>query len=107
LRKAVEEGLEVGGVGPTHVPEGPERTLVRRLAEWPDIASTAAELRAPHRIVTWVHELAADFHAFHHDLHVLHEDADTRAFRLSTVRATGEALTRGLGLIGVDAPDRM
>lgn len=107
LRKAAEEGLEVAGVGPMHVPEGPERTLVRRLAEWPDIAATAAELRAPHRIVTWVHELAADFHAFHHDLHVLHEDADTRAFRLSTVRATGEAITRGLGLIGVDAPDRM
>lgn len=107
LRKASDEGLAVDGVGSTHVPEGPEMTLVRRLAEWPDVVALAAELRAPHRIVTWAHELAADFHAFHHDLFVLHEDADTRAFRLSTVRATGEALTRALGLIGVAAPDRM
>lgn len=107
LRRAVEDGLAVDGVGTTHVPEGPEMTLLRRLAEWPDVAATAAELRAPHRIVTWAHDLAADFHAFHHDLHVLHEDPDTRAFRLSTVRVTGQALTRALGLIGVEAPDRM
>ncbi|MFM9124565.1 MAG: DALR anticodon-binding domain-containing protein, partial [Actinomycetota bacterium] len=69
----------------------PEAALVRRLAEWPDIARTAAELRAPHRIVAWAHELAGDFHAFHHDLYVLHEDDDVRAFRLAAVRATAEA----------------
>ena len=106
-RKAADEGLAVEGVGSTHVPEGPEMALVRRLAEWPDVVASAADLRAPHRIISWTHELAADFHAFHHDLYVLHEDADTRAFRLSAVRATREALQRALALIGVNAPDRM
>ncbi len=107
LRKAADDGLLVDGVGSTHALEGPELALIRRLAEWPDIVATAAELRAPHRIITWAHELAADFHAFHHDLYVLHEDVDIRAFRLSAVRATGEALARALELVGVDAPDRM
>ena len=74
---------------------------------WPEVVASAAELRAPHRIISWTHELAADFHAFHHDLFVLHEDVDTRAFRLSAVRATREALERALGLLGVSAPDRM
>ena len=106
-RKAVDEGLAVDGVGSAHVPEGPEMTLIRRLAEWPEVVASAAELRAPHRIIAWTHELAADFHAFHHDLYVLHQDADTRAFRLSAVRATREALERALALIGVSAPDRM
>ena len=107
LRKAADEGLAIDGVGSAHVPEGPEQTLIRKLAEWPDVVASAAELRAPHRIIAWTHELAADFHAFHHDLYVLHEDADTRAFRLSAVRATREALERALQLIGVSAPDRM
>ena len=106
-RKAVDEGLAVDGVGSAHVPEGPEMTLIRRLAEWPEVVASAAELRAPHRIIAWTHELAADFHAFHHDLYVLHQDADTRAFRLSAVRATREALERALALIGVSAPDRL
>ncbi len=107
LRKAHEDGLVIEGVGAAHLPEPSEMALVRRLAEWPDVVATAAALRAPHRIVTWVHELAADFHTFHHDLYVLHEDADTRAFRLSAVHATAEALARALALIGVEAPDRM
>jgi len=107
LRKADDEGLMVVGVGTQHAPEPAEQALIRRLAEWPDVSATAAQLRAPHRIVTWAHDLAADFHVFHHDLYVLHENPDTRAFRLAAVRATGQALERSLGLIGVDAPERM
>lgn len=107
LRKAADEGLAIDGVGTAHEPEGPEQALIRRLAEWPEVVATAAELRAPHRIITWTHDLAADFHAFHHDLYVLDDDDDIRAFRLSAVRATREAIARALRLIGVDAPDRM
>ncbi len=106
-RKAADEGLAIDGIGSGHVPEGPEKALIRRLAEWPEVVASAAELRAPHRIVSWTHELAADFHAFHHDLYVLHEDAEIRAFRLSAVHATREAIARALALIGVGAPDRM
>jgi arginyl-tRNA synthetase len=107
LRKAADEGLAVDGIGSSHTPEAAELALLRRLAEWPEVVASAAELRAPHRIISWTHELAANFHAFHHDLFVLHEDVDTRAFRLSAVRATREALERALGLLGVSAPDRM
>jgi arginyl-tRNA synthetase len=107
LRKAEDEGLAVGGVGTAHAPEPQEAALVRRLAEWPDAAAFAADLRAPHRVVAWAHDLAGDFHAFHHDLHVLHEDVDVRAFRLAAVRATREALARALDLVGVEAPERM
>ena len=107
LRKAADEGLAVDGVGARHAPEPVERALLRRLAEWPEQVALAADQRAPHRMAAWAHELAGDFHAFHHDAHVLHEDAEVRAFRLSLVRATQEALARALGLIGVTAPDRM
>ncbi|MGI9117097.1 MAG: arginine--tRNA ligase [Gaiellales bacterium] len=107
LRKAADDGVAIEGVGTAHVPEAPEAALVRRLAEWPEVVAAAAELRAPHRIVAWIHDLAADFHAFHHDLYVLHEDDDVRAFRLSAVRATRDAIARALDLIGVSAPHRM
>ena len=107
LRKAHDEGLAVDGVGSAHEPASVETALVRKLAEWPDVVALAAQLRAPHRIAAWAHELAGDFHAFHHDALVLHDDADVRAFRLAAVRATREALARALDLLGVAAPDRM
>ena len=106
LRKAEEQGGERAEIG-AYVPESAERTLIKRLAEWPDVVGQAASRRAPHRIPTWLHELAGDFHAFHHDALVLHEDPATRSFRLDVVDATRVALARGLALIGVDAPERM
>ena len=36
-----------------------------------------------------------------------HEDEAIRAFRLSAVAATGEAIARALDVIGVAAPDSM
>ena len=107
LRKADDEGLAVDGTGAAHTPEAVETALLRTLAEWPELVALAAELRAPHRIAGWAHELAGAFHAFHHDALVLHDDPDVRAFRLALVRATREALERSLALVGVDAPDRM
>lgn len=107
LRKAADEGLMTIGTDPSYLPERQEAALVRRLAEWPAVVAIAADLRAPHRIVTWAHDLASDFHAFHHDLLVLHEDAEVRAFRIGVVQATRVALAGALDMVGVSAPERM
>jgi arginyl-tRNA synthetase len=107
LRRAAE-----AGDGPTkgpwsHAPEQQERDLVKRLVEWPDLVREAADRRAPHRVIAYAHQLAADFHVFHHDLRVLHDDPDTRAFRLTLTAAVGDVVRRALDLVGVEAPDTM
>jgi arginyl-tRNA synthetase len=89
------------------VPEPQERDVIKRLAEWPRVVQEAAELRAPHRVITWAHALAGDFHVVHHDLLVLHEDPAVRGFRLALTRATGDAIRRALDLVGVEAPESM
>ena len=53
------------------------------------VAKDAAERRAPHRVIAYALALAADFHVFHHDLRVLHDDPDVRAFRLTLTAAVG------------------
>jgi arginyl-tRNA synthetase len=107
LRRAASEGH-----GPTagpwaHAPEPQERELVKRLVEWPSVAKDAADRRAPHRVIAYALALAADFHVFHHDLRVLHDDADVRAFRLTLTAAVGSTVRRALDLIGATAPDTM
>jgi arginyl-tRNA synthetase len=107
LRRAAEDG-DGPTAGPwSHAPEAQERDLVKRLVEWPDVVRDAADRRAPHRIVAYVHQLAGDFHVFHHDLRVLHDDPDTRAFRLTLTAAVGATVRRALDVIGVEAPDTM
>ncbi len=82
-----------------------ERDLVKRLAEFPAIAAEAAERRAPHAIPTYAIRLADDFHRFYHEHKVL--GSESEAFRLGLVTATQSVVERCLGLIGVEAPERM
>jgi arginyl-tRNA synthetase len=84
-----------------------ERALVLRLAEWPDSVAEAEARRAPHRVVAYLRELAHDFHTFYHRCRVVGEPPDVERFRLDCCRATASVVRTGLGLVGVDAPDRM
>ncbi len=82
-----------------------ERELVKRLAEFPQVAAEAAERRAPQGIPTYAIRLADDFHRFYHEHKVLGSEAE--AFRLGLCTATQTVIARCLDLVGVEAPDRM
>jgi arginyl-tRNA synthetase len=84
-----------------------ERALVLRLCLWPDAAATAADRRAPHRVASYLSELAGDFHRFYHRCRVAGEPPEVQAFRLDVCRATAAVIRRGLDLLGVEAPDHM
>jgi arginyl-tRNA synthetase len=84
-----------------------ERALVLRLGDWPTVAAEAEERRAPHRVAAYLIDLARDFHAFYHRCRVVGEAPDVEAFRLDVCRATAATVRLGLGLVGVEAPERM
>jgi arginyl-tRNA synthetase len=82
-----------------------ERDLIKRLADFPAIATDAAERRSPQAIPTYAIRVADEFHRFYHHHRVLESDA--QAFRLGLVSATQAVIARSLDLIGVEAPERM
>jgi arginyl-tRNA synthetase len=86
-------------------PETEERDLIKRLADFPAIASEAAERRSPQAIPTYAIRVADEFHRFYHHHRVL--ESDEQAFRLGLVSATQAVIARALDLIGVEAPERM
>jgi arginyl-tRNA synthetase len=82
-----------------------ERDLVKRLAEFPDVAAEATERRGPHAIPTYAIRVADEFHRFYHHHRVL--GSEQQAFRLGLCLATRSVIARCLDLIGVAAPERM
>ncbi len=88
-----------------------EGDLLRALAEFPRIVQTAAELREPHRLARYLEATASTFHKFYDNCRVLphgsEEPADIHRARLLLVEATKIVVARGLGLLGVSAPERM
>ena len=86
-----------------------ELEVLRALSELPDTVVTAAADRAPHRITTWVRELAGTVHGFYHDCYVLGDgiSPELTQARLHLVEAASVGLAIGLDLLGVSAPDQM
>jgi arginyl-tRNA synthetase len=86
-----------------------ELDVLRLLSELPDTLVVAVNERAPHRVTTWVRDLAGAFHGFYHDCRVLGEgiDEELTQARLWLVEAARVGLTIGLDLLGVSAPTSM
>ncbi len=84
-----------------------ELDLLRALAQYPEVVAEAAELRAPHRVTTWVRDFASRFHGFYRDCRVLTDDAALTQARLWLAEAARIGLVNALGLLGVGAPDEM
>jgi arginyl-tRNA synthetase len=111
-RTAAEKDVERGPLDRTDLgllTHERELEVLRSLSELPDVVEAACAERAPHKIAAWVRELAGRFHGFYHDCYVIGEDvsAELTQARLWLVEASRLGLVIGLGLLGVDAPERM
>jgi arginyl-tRNA synthetase len=84
-----------------------EADLLRSLALYPEAVREAAELRAPHRVTTWVRDFAKHFHGFYRDCRVISDDDALTQARLWLSEACRIGLADALGLLGVSAPDEM
>jgi arginyl-tRNA synthetase len=86
-----------------------ELQVLRELFVLPETVELAARERAPHKVTTWVRELAGAVHGFYHDCPVLSPDTpdDLRQARWWLMEAAGNGLRVGLDLLGVDAPEQM
>lgn len=84
-----------------------ELALMRKMADFGELVTLAARDRAPFRCTHYAQDLAALFHQFYTNCHVIGEDAEVQAARLALADATRIALSTTLGLLGVSAPAKM
>jgi arginyl-tRNA synthetase len=85
-----------------------ETALMRKLADYPHELESAAELRAPHRLTTYLRELTQLFHQFYTNCQVLNpEDIATSTARMALTNATRQVLGNCLGILGITAPESM
>ena len=89
-----------------HSPE--ERKLVLQLLSLGDTLASAEDKRAPNMLCEYAFELAQNFSRFYGEHHILSEtDAGLRAARLGLCALVLAVLTRILGLLGIEVPERM
>jgi len=114
LRKAVEIGVSVDQPADLGLLDDEELALARTLAQYPRTIEAAALAHEPHRIASYLFDLAAEFHSLWNrgnddpSRRFLREDdkAMTRA-RLELARSVQRILKSGLALMGVEAAEEM
>ncbi len=113
LRNARELGIEwrEAEFDPGSLTHEREIELLGRLAEYPRIVASAAELREPHRVARYLEEMATDYHRFYDVCWVLPRgEEDVQPLHISRLwlcAAARQVLANGLDLLGVSAPERM
>ena len=96
--------FEPGGIC-LETPE--ERALAVALARTPEVIRLAAETWRPNLLCEHLFSVGQAFSRFFANCPVLTAEGATRQSRLTLVAATAQVLGLGLGLLGLQSPDRM
>ncbi|GAA0407465.1 arginine--tRNA ligase [Paenibacillus motobuensis] len=110
FRQAEEQGIALptpDSVNLNKLTSEHEYDLLRKIGELPEEIGIAADNFAPHRLVRYVYELAAQLHSYYRAERVITEDSEQTAARLALLGAVRTTLANVLRLIGVSAPERM
>ena len=84
-----------------------EQELIKALLDFPALVQGAAQALEPHRVATYLHDLAGKAHLWYHKAHVLNEPEEITKARLALARASQIVLRNGLTMLGITAPERM
>src|SRR5205823_862909 len=113
ISRKAGEPLADGAIDYARLAHDAEWAVARRLLDYPDAVTRAADAREPHVICHYLLALAADFSHWYTlgngdaALRVLVDDAPLRRARLALVAAVQATLKQGLSLLGIAAPEQM
>ena len=113
-KRAAEEGIELAGTPDLSLLDEEELALVKLAATFPRIVEGAAASHEPHRVVFYLGDLAAAFHAWWNrgnddpsKRFLLAQNPETTRARMALADAIGQIVRNGLGIMGVTAATEM
>lgn len=83
------------------------KALLLKVYEFTDIVENAALKKEPHLITNYVYDLASMFHNYYGKHRILTDDEESSSERLGLIKTVQITIKNALGLIGVNAPDKM
>jgi arginyl-tRNA synthetase len=91
----------------TELKDPAEQRLALLLTGFAATVAQVAETLQPHRLCTYLYDVASALSTFYEQCPVLSSEGMTRASRIALCTATRTVLQDGLGLLGIEAPDAM
>ena len=82
-----------------------ERNLAKKLLEYKNVLDEAVSELAPHKVATYLYELAQEFSRFYENCPVVGVPEEER--RIQLVQVYLDVMTHGLKLLGINIPEEM
>ena len=105
LRRAEAEDIHFGAVAVLQEPS--EQQLALLLSRFGEVVDEVAQSLAPHKLCGYLYEVAGALARFYEACPVLKSEGEVRSSRLALCAATRSVISKGLDLLGIDAPERM
>jgi arginyl-tRNA synthetase len=85
-----------------------EMDVIQKLMEFPETVQTAAKEYSPSLIAQYVFDLAKEYNGFYQDIPIFNEkDRTLVEYRMALSALTARVLSAGMGLLGINVPERM
>ena len=109
LRKAEAGGIAVPDELPRDVElSTKEEEIVQHIADFAGVVRQAGEEYQPAAVANYCYELVKEYNQFYHDFSIMREtDPKKQAFRLVLSQNVAKVVRLGMGLLGIEMPERM
>ena len=109
LRKAAAVGIAVPDALPRDVElSTKEEEIVQHIADFAAVVRQAGAEYQPAAVANYCYELVKEYNQFYHDFSIMREtDAKKQAFRLVLSQNVAKVVRLGMGLLGIEMPERM
>ena len=109
LRKAVAQGIDVPATLPADTEISlKEEEIIQHVSDFATVVRDAGNTFSPSGIANYCYELVKEYNQFYHDFTILKEtDQNKRAFRLVLSAQVAKVVKLGMGLLGIEMPERM
>lgn len=109
LRKAAEAGIVIPEVLPANIElSEKEEGLIQMVSDFASVVKQAGTDYSPSVIANYTYDLVKEYNQFYHDFNILREEnEEIKVFRLALSATIGKVIKQGMGLLGIEVPDRM
>ncbi|MBP3551669.1 MAG: arginine--tRNA ligase [Bacteroidaceae bacterium] len=109
LRKAKEAGIAIPATLPANIQlSEKEEGLIQMLADFSAVVKEAGTTYSPSGIANYCYELVKEYNQFYHDFSILREENEAlKIFRLALSENVAKVVRLGMGLLGIEVPERM
>ncbi len=109
LRKANDQEIDYSSLMDTQLTVSEKESyLIQLITEFPGVVRQAGEDFSPALIANYIYELVKEYNQFYHDFTILKEENPSlKQFRLVLSETIATIIKTGMGLLGIDVPERM